>query len=146
MTEKICFKCDRLLDLSRFYKHPRMADGHLNKCVDCSKTDVAKDRKNDKAKHSERDRLRQQKPYRRLKKLEYQRTSRLKNPEKHRARRLLGYAVRHGKIKKLPCEFCDDPKSEAHHYDYSKPYDVTWACFKCHREKFHDQEVIAVAQ
>jgi hypothetical protein len=55
-------------------------------------------------------------------------------PEKVHARELLEYAVRHGKIKRLPCEVCGKIKSEAHHDDYSKPYDVHWLCRKHHNE------------
>lgn len=43
METKVCFKCGRELPLSSFYKHPRMGDGHLNKCKDCTKADVSRD-------------------------------------------------------------------------------------------------------
>ena len=37
---KTCFKCGRTLPITEFYAHPRMGDGHLNKCKDCTKHDV----------------------------------------------------------------------------------------------------------
>jgi hypothetical protein len=38
---KKCFKCSELKDIGDFYTHPKMADGHLNKCKTCSKKDTA---------------------------------------------------------------------------------------------------------
>lgn len=37
---KKCFKCGVLKELTDFYKHKMMGDGHLNKCKDCTKSDV----------------------------------------------------------------------------------------------------------
>lgn len=37
---KKCFKCGVEKELTSFYKHKQMLDGHLNKCIDCTKNDV----------------------------------------------------------------------------------------------------------
>lgn len=48
--------------------------------------------------------------------------------------------IRRGTMKRLPCEVCGNPKSQAHHDDYSKVYDVRFLCRKHHNE-YHKTNV-----
>lgn len=50
---------------------------------------------------------------------------------KSRARSAVQYAIKKGKLVKLPCQVCGNPKSDAHHYlGYSKEHrlDVVFLC------------------
>ncbi|PTQ72744.1 hypothetical protein [Celeribacter persicus] len=58
---------------------------------------------------------------------------RKRNPKSYLAHLAVGAALRHGVIERKPCECCGDPKTEAHHPDYDRPYDVQWLCRKCHK-------------
>jgi hypothetical protein len=42
VIEKKCFKCEHILPIKKFYTHKKMPDGHLNKCIECTKIDVKK--------------------------------------------------------------------------------------------------------
>ena len=39
---KKCFKCEKILPIFEFYVHKQMVDGHLGKCIECTKNDVKK--------------------------------------------------------------------------------------------------------
>ena len=54
-------------------------------------------------------------------------------PERQRARQILQYHLRKGKVVKLPCR-CGARDVQAHHPDYSKPLEVVWLCSTCHGE------------
>lgn len=140
--QKTCFKCQQTLGIEQFYKHPQMGDGYLNKCKDCTKKDATLNYATHREQYSRYEQERFQDPARKAKTIEYQRRWRARSPEKYKARQLVGNAVRDGRLRKEPCQFCGNEKSQAHHDDYNKPLDVVWACFKCHREKLHGQTVM----
>lgn len=66
--KKVCFKCGIEKELDEFYVHSRMADGHLNKCIECTKID-AKENYNIKSLNDEwvlKERERGREKYKRL--------------------------------------------------------------------------------
>jgi hypothetical protein len=55
------------------------------------------------------------------------------DPEEKSAQRSVMYAIKSGRLTRLPCRVCGNPKTEAHHEDYSKPLDVVFLCRVHHR-------------
>lgn len=83
-------------------------------------------------------------PERKAQNAERSKRHREKNPEKYRARCAVNNALRDGRLKRGPCKHCGGTERvQAHHADYSKPLDVEWVCFGCHREHEHGQTVTA---
>jgi hypothetical protein len=124
---KLCKDCNKEELESEFY-------GIQNECKDCTKERVRKNYSMNRKYYSEYEKKRQQDPERRKRKIEYQRDLRKRNPEKYKARMLVGNSLRNGKIKKGLCEICGIEKTQAHHTDYSKPLQVMWLCRKHHME------------
>ncbi|ACI54425.1 hypothetical protein Rleg2_1131 [Rhizobium leguminosarum bv. trifolii WSM2304] len=144
--EKTCFKCERVKPLTEFYRHKQMADGHLNKCKECTKADVLsnyhKNPERVKAYESRRAMLEHRVEARR----QYarrnpdvisriNRASTKRHPDRRSARVKLGNAVRDGLPKAAACEVCNRPgrRIHGHHEDYSRPVWVAWVCTTCHR-------------
>ncbi len=140
---KKCFICNQQKELSEFYSHKRMADGHLNKCIECTKM-RERERIRNKYKTDphwilkERARCRKKmaifrkKDSKSMKDLCYSNWSK-RNRGKRKSQIALNNAVRAGKIIPQKCH-CGKAKVEAHHEDYSKPFDVIWLCKKHHVE------------
>lgn len=131
---KTCFKCHKRKPLSEFYRHSEMADGHLNKCKECTKRDVRETNRRERVARAEYDRRRQQDPERRRQGYLTLKRRRRSDPKKFNVYTIVQRALRDGSLIRLPCATCGDPKTQAHHHDYSKPLDVTWLCFKHHLE------------
>jgi len=57
----------------------------------------------------------------------------LEDPVKKRCRAKVYDAIRRGKLIRQPCEICGEVKSEAHHKDYLRPFEIEWLCRPHHR-------------
>ena len=130
MKHKQCFKCGERKPLTEFYKHPQMPDGTVNKCKECNKLDVKKNRESKIEYYREYDRKRGNRW-----KDGYLAEYREKYPEKYKATNMVNNAVRDGRMSKPNyCQGCGDIcNPHGHHENYSKPLDVTWLCAGCHR-------------
>jgi len=55
--------------------------------------------------------------------------------QKTKARQAVRNAIYWKGLKRKSCETCGDPKTHAHHKDYSKPLEVNWLCPTHHGER-----------
>ena len=140
---KTCFKCGAEKPLDNFYPHPQMADGRLNKCKECAKSDVRLNNRKTRRKRSKYEHERFKEPARKRMVSEYQRHRRRVHPEKTRAYSFVWRAIKSGKITREPCEVCGtEVRVQAHHDDYSRELNIRWLCFVHHRE-LHGQLAVA---
>ena len=131
-----CSVCKKHLDTNNFHKNRRDLRGFSCQCKKCRKP--SKNR-NEYAKQWAKDNtdkviesnktwyVRNKELLRKMRK-----AWRLANPEKVLAHQRVKSAIVRGYLIRLPCHICDNPKSEAHHEDYSKPYEVFWLCHRHH--------------
>lgn len=131
---KECFKCKSIKPLSDFYKHPLMADGHVNKCKDCNKRDVTENRRRNIEYYRDYDRKRGNRQDK-----EYLSLYRKKYPNKCKAHNTVNKAIRSGKLFPEPCEVCGSKGNvHAHHDDYLKPLNIRWLC-PSHHKQWHNE-------
>ena len=123
MDTKVCFKCGRELPLSFFYKHPRMADGRLNKCKDCTRKDVSENiaKKSENIEWRRKERARGREKYRRL---GYKSSS-----SSHKETKDVARYFRSRGVCLAGCEY--------HHWNYNHIYDVIVMPIGLHR-KLHN--------
>lgn len=148
MGQKCCLSCNQIKQIVDFYKHPGMADGHLNKCSECCKRDVKKHREENLEYYKNYDRKRNSLPHRIEARNIYQKTIQGKNAgrkakikwkmnnlDRRAAHVIFGNAIKKGQIIKKPCEICGSVyRIHGHHDDYTKPLEVKWLCSKHHKE------------
>lgn len=146
MPSKACFKCGVVRPLTEFYKHQKMADGHVNKCKECNKADVRSNRamnvdhyrNYDKSRDSSPERVAARETYAKGKGKDTVRRCKERYIERNKKARavhtITGNAIRDGLITKSCCEVCGSKTVHAHHDDYDKPLSVSWLCPKHHKE------------
>ncbi len=132
---KKCFKCNTVKPLDEFYKHSRMADGHVNKCKECNKNDSTTNRNKNLEKIRAYDRARSKEPERIKAATEITRAWRAEDARRNVAHSLVAKAIRNGTLVRQPCVRCAEAKSLAHHEDYDHPLTVMWLCQACHKQR-----------
>jgi hypothetical protein len=60
------------------------------------------------------------------------RNYRARHPVRAKAHNAINHAISNGTLKKKPCAICEGLEVEAHHIDYSKPFEVIWLCRNHH--------------
>ncbi len=133
--QKKCMKCGEVKALSEFYVHKQMRDGHLNKCKKCTCLDIRMARRFRGARARTYDLERAKTPKRKALVARGQRRRRKQHPEKTRAYSKVHRAKAAGKMARADqCQQCATTgRTEDHHPDYSKPFDVIALCPLCHR-------------
>lgn len=142
---KRCFRCLCEKPLDAFYKHSQMSDGRLNKCIECTKADVRKNRLEKLEQYRSYDRTRSSNPDRVAARRAYAKTPEGKlaharanarwivaHAIRRKASNAVNNAIRDGKLIPEPCFICG-AKAQAHHPDYSRPLSVTWLCPSHHK-------------
>lgn len=138
-SEKTCFKCSLPKALTEFYRHPGMADGHLNKCKACTRIDSRTNKASRPEYYRAYDNMRAQLPHRKAKNRTVTAAWRVQHPDRRAAQVALGNAARDGKVIAWPvCAVPDcDKRPVAHHPDYDRPLDVVWLC-QAHHKQAHE--------
>ncbi len=112
-----------------------MADGHLNKCKNCTKSDANKHRLDNLEKVRAYDRERGKNPERIKTNIIINRAWRNEDKRRSNAHNKVSRAIKSGLLTKQPCIRCGEQKSLAHHEDYDKPLEIMWLCQPCHKQR-----------
>ena len=144
---KKCFKCGAEKPIEEFYTHRKMADGHMGKCITCTRSDaknhirikrqdlswvIREARRKRKSQNARR--LIKKDNYPNEKRIIINRKWKSRNRHKTRAHNIANKAIQKGLIAKVEkCNRCPATGlMHKHHHDYDKPLEIEWLCPKCH--------------
>jgi hypothetical protein len=144
-TEKKCTKCGEVKALDAFSVRPRGSQGRSSKCKESTAAYSRERYERRRETEIERtskwlrenpDRMKEYRKKHAESTRQYMRMDYRRRPEVWSARKAVNYAVASGKLKRLPCELCGNPKSEGHHESYEQEQwlNVRWLCRKHHVE------------
>jgi len=142
VSSKVCFKCKEIKPLGMFYKHPAMADGHVNKCTECNKKDVRENRLSKVDYYRAYDTSRAKLPNRIKLAKELNARWRKEDRRREKCHNAVTRAIKKGTLDKENCCVCGSEKSMAHHESYDKPLEVIWYC-QIHHKARHKEMAIA---
>lgn len=155
---KKCNKCSEVKSIAYFYRQNKGLLGRTGECKECRRIRTKTWTENNKDKKRASDKNRSK----RIDRSEYNREWRSKNkqyfrdyykqnseirlaankrfwenhPERYESLKIYQVARNSGKLKNPnQCQMCGtkEQKIQAHHFDYSKPLEVTWVCLECHK-------------
>ena len=126
----LCKKCLNEKPPSEFYPKCK------SECKVCARARIKSNNQTPerKAALAQYELMRKLRPERKKQNYETVKRRRAKKPQQKKAHGVVNMAIAKGRLKRQPCELCGEPKSEAHHDDYKKPYQIRWLCMKHHRE------------
>lgn len=111
--KKTCSRCKVEYPLSAFYAKKESPDGLRYDCKFCKEANSGGDRS-----------LRNTSPR--------DRSDRIRGDFKEQAHGKVKTAMKKGLLRPQSCVICKNPKTHAHHCDYSKPLNIMWLCSKHH--------------
>lgn len=129
---KCCSKCGALKAIDAFQVRLASHDGLTAACKACLS---ARDKARESVERAEKRREYQRTDAGRAAHQRALKASAARLPERARARRMFGNAVRDGRVMRWPvcAVYTCSGRPEAHHPDYSRPLDVVWLCNPHHR-------------